>query len=131
RGEFPKPPVIATDDACAYTANYGKFWLHANVPGHRRWLDYGDSHTLTSPGHAVNQAFAYYAALYQRQGQHLEAGVSQWLRRGRLEYNGDFESWTAFHSLWYQDGLKAISREGKDPLHAHFRGAGRSTPSMI
>src|SRR5262249_40840705 len=121
RGESPNPKVIATDDASAYTANYGKFWLHANVPGHCHWVDYGDSHTRTRPGHAVNQAFAYYAALYHHQGRRLEAGVTEWLRQRRLEHNGDFETWTAFHFLWYRDGIKPISPQGKVPLYGHFR----------
>jgi hypothetical protein len=69
----------------------------------------------------VSQALAYYAGLYQRQGRRLEAGVTEWLRQRRLEHNGDFEAWTAFHFLWFQDGRQPISPEGRVPLYGHFR----------
>lgn len=121
RGEHPNPPVIAREDASDFAANYGKFWLHANVPGHKSWVDYGDSNTRTSRGHAVNQALAWYAALYRHQGRNLEAGVTEWLRQQRLAHNGDFEHWTAFHFLWHQDGIEPLSPEGKVPLVGHFR----------
>jgi hypothetical protein len=121
RGEFPNPKVIADEDASAFAANYGRFWLHANVPGHRAWVDYGDSHTRKERGHAVSQALAWYAALYQHQGRLLEAGVTEWLRQRRIEHNGDFEHWTAFHFLWHQDGIESISPRGRIPLYGHFR----------
>jgi hypothetical protein len=121
RGEPSRPRVLSRDDTSEYTASYGRFWMHADVPGHRWWLDYGDSHTRRSPEHAVSQALAHYAALYQRQGKPMEAGLTEWLRQRRLEQNGDFEAWTAFHFLWYQDGIAPISPQGKVPRYGHFR----------
>src|SRR5262249_4348918 len=121
RGEPSRPEVLSREDASEYTAGYGRFWMHADVPGHRWWVDYGDSLTRRSPEHAVNQALAYYAGLYQRQGKPVEAGLAEWLRQRRLEQNGDFESWTALHFLWYRDGITPVSPQGKVPLYGHFR----------
>jgi hypothetical protein len=121
RGEYPNPQAIADDDASAFAANYGRFWLHASVPGHRSWVDYGDSHTRKERGHAVSQALAWYSALYQHQGRALDAGATEWLRQQRLAQHGDFEHWTAFHFLWHQDGIEPISPRGKVPRYGHFR----------
>ena len=121
RGEPTRPKALDDDDTSGFTANYGRFWLHADVPGHRHWLDYGDSHTRTSTGHPVSQALAYYAGLYHRQGRDVEAGVTEWLRQQRLAANGDHGAFTPYHFLWYTDSIKAVSPEGKIPPYHHFR----------
>lgn len=121
RGEATRPKVLDDDDASGFARNYSLFWLHANVPGHQQWVDYGDSRTRTNNGHAVSQALAYYAALYRKQNRPLEAGVTEWLRQKRLAACGDPEWFTPYHFLWYQDGIQPISPEGKVPTAGHFR----------
>src|SRR5262249_16152741 len=98
-----------------------RFWLHANVPNNRNWIDNGDSHTRKTAGHAVTQALAYYSGQYHRQGRELEAGVIEWLRQQRVRVNGDHGPTTPFHFLWFTDGIKPFSPEGKLPPYHHFR----------